>query len=74
MFCFECNSVEYNSIKEWCLRIMLSYCRKCGENTKSIGPLFSKAINSGTIISKCAVCNTKKSKIYEKTRSKRIIK
>ena len=34
---------------------MLSYCLKCGENTKSISPQVSKAINGGTIIlSKCA--------------------
>ena len=28
---------------------MLSYCLRCGENTKSISPLVSKAINDGTI-------------------------
>ena len=40
---------------------MLSYCLKCEENTKSVSPLVSKAINGGTIIlSKCAVYNTKK--------------
>ena len=40
---------------------MLSYCLKCGENTKSISPLVSKAINGGPIISsRCVVCNTKK--------------
>ena len=44
---------------------MLSYCLKCGESSESIRPLVAKAINDGTIIlSKCAVCNTKKSKIY----------
>ena len=37
---------------------MLSYCLKCGENTKSIIPQVSKAINC--VLSKCAVCNTKK--------------
>ena len=42
---------------------MLSYCLRCGENTKSISPLVSKATNGGTIISsKCALCNTKKAK------------
>ena len=40
---------------------MLSYSLKCGENTKSLSPFVSKAINRGTIIlSKCTVCNTKK--------------
>ena len=42
---------------------MLSHCLRCGENTKSISPLVSKAINGGTIIlSKCAVCKTKNAK------------
>ena len=54
---------------------MLSYCLKCGKNTKSISLLVSKAINDGTIIlSKFAVCNTKKNKIYQITRRKRTIK
>ena len=45
---------------------MLSYCLKCGENTKNISPspLVSKTKNGGTImLSKCAVYNTKKNKI-----------
>ena len=43
------------------MKMMLSYCLKCGENTKTVNPLVLKAINCGTIIlSKCAVCNTKK--------------
>ena len=40
---------------------MLSYCLKCGENTKNIVLQVSKAINGGIIIfSKCAVCSDKK--------------
>ena len=46
IFCF-----EFNSIKKYCIKI-LSYCLKCGESTKSISPLVSKAINGGTISSK----------------------
>ena len=42
---------------------MLSYCLKCGENTKGISPLVSEAIKSGT---KCAVCNTKKARFIKK--------
>ena len=43
---------------------MSSYCLECGKNTKSISTLVSKAIHGGTtILSKCAVCNPKKSKI-----------
>ena len=54
---------------------MLSYCLKCTENTKSISPLVLKAINGGRIIlSKCAVCNAKKSRFIKKRRGKRIIK
>ena len=46
---------------------MLSYYLKCGENTKSIIPVVSKGINGGTIIlSKCAVCNSKKARFIKK--------
>ena len=50
---------------------MLSYCLKCGENTKSIGSLVSKAVNDETIIlSKCTVCNTEKARFIKKQESK----
>ena len=50
---------------------MLSYCLKCGENTKSISPLVLKTINGGKIIlSKCAVCNTKKARFIKKQEAK----
>ena len=53
---------------------MLSYCLKCGENTKSISLLVSKTINGGTIIlSKCAVCNTKKAKFIKKQEAKGLL-
>ena len=53
---------------------MLSYCLKCGENTKSICPLVLKAINGGKmILSKCAVCNTKKSIFIKKQEAKRLL-
>ena len=46
---------------------MSSYFLKCEENTKSISPLVSKATNIGTtILSKCAVCGDKKSKLKNK--------
>ena len=55
MFCFEC------------IKIIPSYCLKCGENTKLTILLVSKAINGGTIIlSKCAVCGDKKLKFIKK--------
>ena len=53
---------------------MLSYCLRCGENTKSISRLVSKAINGGTIIlSKCAVCNTKKARFIKKQEAKGLL-
>ena len=53
---------------------MLSYCIKCGENTKSISPLVSKAINGGTIIlSKCTVCKTKKGRFIKKQEAKGLL-
>ena len=52
---------------------MLFYCLKCGENTKSISPLVSKAINGGKILSKCAVCNTKKSRFIKKQEAKGLL-
>ena len=45
---------------------MLYYCLKWGENTTSIIPQVSKAINVGRIIlSKCAVCKTKKARFIK---------
>ena len=53
---------------------MLSYCLRCGENTKSISPLVSKAINGGTLIlSKCAACNTKKTRFINKQEPKGLL-
>ena len=54
--------------------LMLSYCLKCGENTKSISPLVSKATNGGTVIlSECAVCNTKKERFIKKQEAKGLL-
>ena len=52
---------------------MLSYCLKCGEYTKSISSLILKAINGGTILSKCVVCNTKKSRFIKKDEAKGLL-
>ena len=42
---------------------MLSYCLKCRKNTENINPKVSKTINVKTmILSKCAICGSKKSK------------
>ena len=46
---------------------MLSYCLKCKKNTESINPLVSKTKNGGAmILSKCAICGTKKLRFIEK--------
>ena len=53
---------------------MLPYCLRCGENTKDISPLVSKALNGGTIIlSKCAVCKTKKARFIKKQKASGIL-
>ena len=42
---------------------MLSYCLKCKKNTESVNSKVSKTTNSKmTILSKCAICGSKKSK------------
>ena len=52
---------------------MLSYCLKCRKNTENINPVVSKTSNGKTmILSKCAICSSKKSKFIKK-RSKRDI-
>ena len=53
---------------------MSSHCLKCGEYTKSISPLLLKAINGEIItLSKCAVCNTKKSRFIKKQEAKGLL-
>ena len=46
---------------------MLSYCLKCKKNTESINPKVLKISNVKTmILSKCAICGSKKSKFIKK--------
>ena len=53
---------------------MLSYCLKCKKNTESINPKVLKTSNSKTIIlSKCAVCNSKKSKFIKEQQAKGLL-
>ena len=50
---------------------MLSYCLKCRKNTESINSRVSKTNNGkAMILSKCAACDSKKSRIIKKTRRK----
>ena len=44
---------------------MLSYCLKCKNNAERMNPKVSKTTNGKTmILSKCAICGSKKIKIY----------
>ena len=50
---------------------MLSYCLKCKKNTESINPKVSKTRNGKTmILSKCAICGSKKSKFIKEQQAK----
>ena len=50
---------------------MLSYCLKCKKNTESIDPKVS-ATNNGRkmILSKCAICGSKKPRFIKKQEAK----
>ena len=49
---------------------MLSYCLKCRENKESKNQKIATTKNEGIMhLSKCAVCDSKKFKIYERDRS-----
>ena len=53
---------------------MLSYCLKCKRNTESINPKVLKTTNGKAIIlSKCAICDSKKSKFIKKQEAKGLL-
>ena len=53
---------------------MLSYCLKCKTNTGSINPNVSVTSNARTmILSKCAICGSKKSKFIKKQEAKGVL-
>ena len=54
---------------------MLSYCLKCRENTESISPKVSKTSDTEKtiILSKCAVCDSKKSKFIKEQQAKGLL-
>ena len=53
---------------------MLSYCLKCKRNTESINPKVLKTTNSKAIIlSKCAICGSKKSKFIKEQEAKGLL-
>ena len=53
---------------------MISYCLKCKKNTESIHPKVSKTANGRTmILSKCAICGSKKSKFIKEQQAKGLL-
>ena len=53
---------------------MLSYCLKCKKNTENINPKVSKTTNRKTMIfSKCAICDSKKSKFIKEQQAKGLL-
>ena len=53
---------------------MLSYCLRCKKNTESINPKVLKTTNGKTmILSKCAICSSKKSKFLKEQQAKGLL-
>ena len=53
---------------------MLSYCLKCKENTESVNPRVLKTSMGKTmILSKCAICGSKKLKIIKEQQAKGLL-
>ena len=53
---------------------MESYCLKCEKHTKNINPQVSSTSNGKVmILSKCEICNSKKSKFINKQEAKRLL-
>ena len=53
---------------------MLPYCLKCKKNTESVNPSVSETSNGRTmILSKCAICGSKKSKFIKKQEAKGLL-
>ena len=53
---------------------MESYCLKCKKYTKNINPQVSSTSNGKfMILSKCAICGSKKSKFIKKQDAKRLL-
>ena len=53
---------------------MLSYCLKCKKNAESINPKVLKTRNGKImILSKCAICGSKKSKFIKEQQAKGLL-
>ena len=56
------------------LIIMKSYCLKCRKDTENINPRVSNTSNGRTmILSKCAICGSKKSRFIKKQEAKGLL-
>ena len=53
---------------------MKSYCLKCKKSTENINPKVSKRSNGKTmVLSKCAICNDKKSRFIKNQEAKGLL-
>ena len=53
---------------------MKSYCLKCRKDTENINPRVSNTSNGRTmILSKCAICGSKKSRFIKKQEAKELL-
>ena len=53
---------------------ILSYCLQCKKNTESINSKVSKTTNGKTMmLSKCAICGSKKSKFFKEHQAKGLL-
>ena len=65
---------KYILINLFKYKTMLSYCLKCKANTESINPGVSVTSNGRTLIlSKCAICVSKKAKFIKKQEAERLL-
>ena len=53
---------------------MKSYCLKCRKNTENVNPRVSKTSNGrAMVLSKCAICGSKKSRFIKNQGAKRLL-
>ena len=61
-------------LKIICMYKMKSYCLKCKKNTESIDPQVSSTSNGrAMILSKCVICNSKKSRFIKYQEAKGLL-
>ena len=52
---------------------METYCSKCKKNTKNMNPKISSSSNGKAMISKCAICGSKKSRFIKNQDAKGLL-